>query len=88
MVVERSEPPIAGSPGLAVYRKLGPVLLGTAELRVFPGGEHASVLEWTEDVHLRGLPRGLTAGALRPLLGAMLRVVAWRIDAELRRSAR
>ncbi len=89
MVVERADPPdpTSGSPGRAVYRKLGPVLLGTAEVRVSPAGD-GSVLEWSEDVHVRGLPRALTAWALRPVLGAMLRVVARRVVDELEGSTR
>jgi len=89
MVVERADPPdpTSGSPGRAVYRKLGPVLLGTAEVRVSPAGD-GSVLEWSEDVHVRGLPRTLTAWALRPVLGAMLRVVARRVVDELEGSTR
>lgn len=89
MVLESSTPPDpdSGRPGHAVYRKRGPVLLGTAEVRVSPVrvtpmGER-SVLEWVEDVHLRGLPRALTAPLLRPVLGAMLRVVMRRLGAEL-----
>ncbi|NLF04485.1 MAG: SRPBCC family protein [Actinomycetales bacterium] len=86
MVVERLVPPTAGRPGRARYRKVGPVLLGTAEVGVRPDGEHAE-LEWIEDVHLRGLPRGATAWCMRPLLGLMLRVVVRRLEAEVRLSA-
>ena len=83
MVVERLVPPTAGRPGRVRYRKLGPVLLGTAEVGVRSDGEHAE-LEWIEDVHVRGLPRGATAWFVRPLLGLMLRVVVRRLQSELR----
>ena len=83
MVVERLDPPdtVAGALGRATYRKLGPVLLGTAEVCVQPDGA-SCVITWTEDVHLRGLPPRLTAWALRPVLAAMLRVVIRRLRAE------
>ncbi len=63
-------------------RCLGPVLLGVAEVHVLPDGE-SSILIWTEDVHLRGLPHLLTAPLLRIALGAMLRVVVRRLVAEV-----
>ncbi|WP_197024651.1 SRPBCC family protein [Cellulomonas sp. KRMCY2] len=86
MVIERLDPPstAAATSGLAVYRKLGPVLLGTAEVRVRPLGPDHCALTWVEDVHLRGLPAGATARVLRPVLGTMLRVVMARASAELR----
>ena len=84
MVVEHLTLPdtAAGVTGVARYRKLGPVLLGTAEVHVRPAGD-ACTLTWTEDVHLRGLPRGLTAPVLRPVLNAMLRIVVRRLRAEV-----
>ena len=86
MVIERLDPPStdAARSGVAVYRKLGPVLLGTAEVHVRPLGPEHCALTWVEDVHLRGLPAGATAGVLRPVLGTMLRVVLARASAELR----
>ena len=103
MLVTFFSPPAAGTPGEAVYRKLGPVLLGTAGVRVdpvatppgpepgtgdattgaSPGTPSSSRLTWTEDVHLRGLPRALTAPLLRPVLAVMLRVVLARLRREL-----
>lgn len=94
MLVTFSSPPDDGAPGEAVYRKLGPVLLGTAGVRVDPiatgsdgttpdDGTTSSRLTWTEDVHLRGLPRALTAPLLRPVLALMLRVVLARLRREL-----
>lgn len=84
MVVEELTVPdsATGAVGVARYRKLGPVLLGTAEVRVRPAGDAATLI-WTEDVHLRGLPRGLTAPLLRPVLEGMLRVVVRRLRAEV-----
>ena len=85
MTVEHLSPPDTptGTPGSATYRKLGPVLLGTAGVRVEPAGPTSCVLTWTEDVHLRGLPRRLTAPLLRPVLALMLRVVIRRLRAEV-----
>ncbi len=85
MVVERLDPPdpAAGAPGTAAYRKLGPVLLGTAGVRVAPETTSSCILTWIEDVHLRGLPRRLTAPLLRPVLGLMLRVVLRRLRREI-----
>lgn len=85
MVIERLAPPDAatGTPGSATYRKLGPVLLGTASVQVGPTGPTSCILTWTEDVHLRGLPRRLTAPLLRPVLALMLRVVVRRLRAEV-----
>lgn len=67
MVVERTDPPStdAGTPGVAVYRKLGPVILGHASVRVEPRGPASCRLVWVEAVHLRGLPARLTAPLLR-----------------------
>ena len=82
MVVDRFDPPTTASPGRATFRKLGPVLLGAAEVIVVPEGE-ACVVRWVEDVHVRGLPRRLTDPVLRRALGAMLRLVLRRVHAEL-----
>lgn len=88
-----ASPGAVGSPsggvGRASYRKLGPVLLGTAAVQVRPLGPATCEVRWTEDVHLRGLPRRLTAPALRPLaraaLALTLRRVAREVDATPRR---
>ncbi|MBO1752183.1 hypothetical protein J4G33_10255 [Actinotalea sp. BY-33] len=90
MRVERLEPPVTepagpGRTGVAVYRKLGPVLLGTAEVHVRPLGPGLCEVAWVERVHLRGLPRALTTAPLRPVLGGMgwyvLRQVAREVAA-------
>ena len=85
MTLEHLTPPdtATGTPGSATYRKLGPVLLGTASVHARPEGTTSCILTWTEDVHLRGLPRRLTAPALRPLLALILRVVVRRLRREI-----
>ncbi|WP_225755177.1 hypothetical protein [Actinotalea sp. Marseille-Q4924] len=90
MAVVRSVPPHTdengpGTVGTAVYRKLGPVLLGTAEVQVRPLGPDTCEAAWVERVHLRGLPAGLTAPILRPVLAAMVTYALRRVDAELTR---
>ena len=82
MVVERADPP--GAPErVAVYRKVGPVLLGEARLEV-RADDDGSVVTWVEDVHLARLPRGLTAPVLRPAFVVM----TWWALARAAREAR
>lgn len=85
MVVAAVTPPTTAParPGVATFRKLGPVLLGTAEVRVAPDGPGASVVTWVEDLHLRGLPRWAVSWAARPLAGAMVRRALRRVRAEV-----
>lgn len=83
MTVERLDPPTPTRPGVAVYRKLGPVLLGEATVQVRPTGPASCTLIWTEAVHLRGLPRRLTALLLRPMAAGMLHHALRRVRAEL-----
>lgn len=85
MVVERSNPPDAAAhhAGIAVYRKLGPVLLGRAAVRVDPRGPASCVVTWYEAVHLRGLPAGLTAPLLQAPARLMLHVALRAIRREL-----
>ena len=83
MTLERLDPPTAARPGVAVYRKLGPVLLGQATVQVRPTGPASCTLIWTEAVHLRGLPRRLTALLLRPMAAGMLHHALRRVRAEL-----
>lgn len=83
MTLERLDPPSATRPGVAVYRKLGPVLLGEATVQVRPTGPASCMLLWTEDVHLRGLPRRLTNVLLRPMAAGMLHHALRRVRAEL-----
>jgi hypothetical protein len=83
MTVTRSDPPTATSPGVGVYRKTGPTLLGEATVHVRPTGPASCALIWTEDVHLRVLPRALIAPLLRPFTAVMLRRALRAIRAEL-----
>ncbi|WP_127573467.1 SRPBCC family protein [Georgenia faecalis] len=72
--------------GVAVLRKAGPVLLGSATVVVTPVGTRAARVRWTEDVWLRGpLPRRVTRAVLAPLLDAMVGLALWRMDRSLRR---
>ena len=68
--------------GRVIYRKQGPVLLGTAELHLREAGASTEVV-WIERVHLRGLPVGLAAPVLRPVLTAMLRFALHRVSGEV-----
>lgn len=88
MAVVRCTPPhtdahAPGTVGVAVYEKLGPLLLGTAELHVRPLGPDTCEAAWVERVHLRGLPAALTAPLLRPVLGAMVAYALHRVHAEV-----
>lgn len=74
-----------GTTGSVTYRKLGPVLLGTAGLEIRPLGPHTCEVTWEERVHLRGLPPALTAPFLRPVLGAMVGYALRRVGDELAR---
>ena len=84
MVVERCVPPVGDGRGVVVYRKLGPLLLGTAEVHVRPAGPAAADVAWVERIHLRGLPPAATAWLLRPVLAAMVRFALGRVQRELR----
>lgn len=88
MVVEHLQAPRTddagpGSPGVATYRKLGPVLLGTAGVQVRPLGPGTCEVRWFEDVHLRGLPRRLTAAVLRPVARAVVGLTLGRVAREV-----
>ncbi|MGC5166753.1 hypothetical protein [Luteimicrobium sp. DT211] len=68
----------AHRPGLAEFRKLGPVLFGTAGFEVEPLSPSSSRVVWWEDVHMTTvLPRGLTAPVADVVLRLMVRD-AWR----------
>ena len=82
MRIERLDPPTATTDGRAVYRKLGPVLLGTAEVLVHPLGAAACTVTWVEHVHLRGFPPGLTAPIVNPVLALMTKLALRRMAAE------
>lgn len=90
MQIERLDPPSPdgdgadGAAGVAVYRKLGPVLLGTAEVHVRPTGPTTCRVTWVERVHLRGLPPRVTAPVVRPALAGMSWLLLRKISAEVR----
>ena len=84
MRIDRYDPPTAVVPGVATFTKLGPLLLGTAEVRVAPVNDTTSRITWIEDVHLAGpLPRRLTRRLLGPALAGMLRLALWRAAREV-----
>ncbi|GMA24739.1 hypothetical protein GCM10025864_24980 [Luteimicrobium album] len=74
-------PDDANRPGLAEFRKLGPVLLGTAGFRVEAVSASSSRVVWWEDVHVTDvMPRGLTAPAADVVLRLMIRGGWRRLD--------
>ncbi|GEL95068.1 SRPBCC family protein [Cellulomonas composti] len=91
MTIVRAQPPSAGHPGVATFRKDGPVLLGSAQIAVRaagaagPGGvarvdaPSSCLVRWTETVHVRGpLPRvthALLAVPIRAMVHLALRSV-------------
>ena len=85
MIVTATTPPTTTPPrsGRAVYRKLGPVLLGGAEVLVDLLGPDQCTVTWIEDIHLRGLPRWAVAWVSRPLSGAMVRHALGKVRAEV-----
>lgn len=87
MVVERSDPPATelGHSGVAAYRKLGPVLLGTAELQVHPTAADRCRVTWIEQVHLRGTPAWLTGPPVWPVMAGMVTLALTRLRAEVER---
>ncbi|HEY0188776.1 MAG TPA: SRPBCC family protein [Cellulomonas sp.] len=80
--VERYEPPLGSVPGVAVFVRLGPVLLGSAQIEVEQAGPDASRVTWSESAHLRGLPRGATAGLGALLVDVMLALTMPRVVRE------
>ena len=84
MEVTHTTPPTTTPPhpGRATYRKLGPVLLGGAEVLVDPVGPDECTLTWVEDIHLRGLPRWVVAWVSRPLATFMVRSALRKVRAE------
>lgn len=82
MRVERFEPPLGAVPGVAVFVKLGPVLLGTARIEVDAAAPGSSRVEWSEAIYLRGLPRSWTVWCGAVLVDLMLRMVLARAERE------
>ena len=85
MVIERSDPPSTdqGRSGSAAYRKLGPVLLGTAELQVHPTAPDRCRVTWIEQVHLRGTPTWLSGPPVWPFMAGMVALALARLRAEV-----
>ncbi len=85
MEVTATTPPTTTPPtaGRASYRKLGPVLLGGAEVLVEPAGPDACDVTWVEDIHLRGLPRWAVAWVSRPLATLMVRSALRKVRVEV-----
>ena len=84
MRLDRIDPPTAATAGVAVFTKLGPLLLGTAEVRVAPLNARSSRATWVEDVYLAGpLPAALTRRVLAPVLAGMVRLALWRVAREV-----
>jgi hypothetical protein len=83
MVVTRAEAPSGRHAGVATYRKVGPVLTGTAEVHVRPLGPALSEVTWVERIGLRGVPGTLTAVPSRLASGAMVRLALRRVRREV-----
>jgi type IV secretory pathway TrbF-like protein len=71
---------------VAVFVKLGPLLLGTARIEVEPTGSTSRVT-WSETVYLRGLPAGATRWLGTALVDVMVRLVLTRATREARLAA-
>lgn len=79
MELTHYEPPTATTPGRAVWTKLGPVLLGDAEIVVAPLAHDRCRVDWIErDIHVRGLPPSWTTALLTTAVGVMTRVALRR----------
>jgi hypothetical protein len=75
MVVDEITPPAGKDPGLARIRKEGQVVRGWIELRVIPQAT-GSVVDWRQEIRVRGVPRALgwfTARTGRAAYGRALR---------------
>ena len=87
MTITRLDPPRGDRPGVAVFAKRGPLLLGRALIAVRADGDNAHVL-WLEDVYLAGrLPRAVTRTVLRPVLAVMAALALRSARRELRAAA-
>lgn len=76
------DPPANDTPGRAEFRKLGPVLLGTAGFEITPTSTSSCRVEWWEDVYITDVvPRVLTAPFADLVLTAMIRSSWRRLDA-------
>ena len=73
MRIDRFEPPVGDAAGIALFTKLGPLLLGEARIRVVPVGAGRAQVTWSERLHLVGPFPGTTGRLLAPVLRGMLR---------------
>ncbi|UFU07299.1 hypothetical protein [Ruania halotolerans] len=73
------------STGVAVFRKVGPVLLGSARIEVTPLGASTCRVDWTEDVRLAGAWRMLEV-PLTPALHVMTTRALRLLDGTIDRS--
>ena len=69
MEVTEWQPPVAGVPGRCRIRKLGPWLIGWAEIEVRAGHDGTRAI-WSEDIRARWTPR-FADRLLDPLLAAV-----------------
>lgn len=84
MRIDRFEPPMGDAPGVAVFTKQGPLLLGEARIEVAGAGPGRSRVTWSERVHLAGpLPAAVTGRLLAPVLRGMLRFALARAVLEV-----
>ncbi|MFB6811804.1 SRPBCC family protein [Streptomyces sp. NPDC056387] len=80
MEVALWQPPADASPGLVRLEKRGRAVTGWAEIGVRPGPAGGSVVEWREELHVRGLGRRFD-----PLVAAAGRLLFSRALARLLR---
>lgn len=75
MVVDEITPPTEGTPGMARIRKEGSVVRGWIELTVTPSVHGGSVIEWVQQISVRGVPSvagGVTAAVAKAAYGRAL----------------
>lgn len=87
MRIDRFDPPVDDAPGVAVFTKQGPLLLGVARIEVAAAGPGRSLVTWSERVHLAGpFPAAVTGPLLAPVLRGMLRLALARAVLEVARA--
>ncbi|UFU03629.1 hypothetical protein LQF12_03185 [Ruania suaedae] len=90
MIVTRADPPDDGPPprpGVAVFEKVGPLLLGVARIVVIPLGPTTCRVDWTEDIVLAG-PLRAVHPLLAPAMQLMTARALQRVEASLRPAPR
>ncbi|PVU83424.1 Immediate-early protein 2 [Cellulomonas sp. WB94] len=84
MRIDRFEPPAGDAPGVAVFTKQGPLLLGEARIEIAGAGPGRARVTWSERVHLAGpLPAAVTGRLMAPVLRGMLRFALARAVLEV-----